>query len=292
MLREAISKGGQQGVGKLPSTIKPLGQATPLTNWAWVTARSTSQSSMKAWYDGLSTRGCKEWWTLNLSEQEIVADSGVRLPPGAMVRCSMGDREGWSGEHNRNMTIAAIWQEKEKSKRTGRKLLRAANMEGLSNQKMQTLDTWCRTQASDSFAIALSEVRRHTGRRKIGQFQAHWSLDQERHAGVGLLLSAEATSQRIGEMQELVKGRILKARFLGDQGVWILLAVYAPQSTDAAALQQFWQAINKEVRQATQPSSGPPTPILIIGDMNATPEEGGRDGRATRGDKALRRTME
>eukprot|EP00661_Eupelagonemidae_sp_cell13_P009089 gene9089-biopygen7669 len=67
-------------------------------------------------------------------------------------------------------------------------------------------------------------------------------------------------------MQELVKGRILKARFLGDRGVWILLAVYAPQSTDTAALQQFWQAINKEALRRTMEQYG----LLDLGPQERT----------------------
>eukprot|EP00661_Eupelagonemidae_sp_cell13_P009610 gene9610-biopygen1692 len=218
----------------------------------------------------------KTWWLLNMSLQEIGSDTGQRLVPGGMIHCALSDEAGWSGEQNKDMRIAIIWRE-ESHKTKGAELLWATNTEGLSNEKMKWLEKWA--DGTGAFAVALSEVRRLTGRRRIGKFQAHWTLDPDKHAGVGLLLSATATSQLIGKPTELMKGRILKVSFAGNQGQWTLLAVYAPQSRDRETSRVCLSALEKEIKQ--HPS------VILLGDFNATPTAEGRDGPATKGDVAL-----
>eukprot|EP00661_Eupelagonemidae_sp_cell13_P017112 gene17112-biopygen12850 len=223
---------------------------------------------------------------MNLSEKEVRAEAGQYLAPGGMIHCATYDGGGWSGESNKEMQMAILWREEQKHI-GGADNIWATNVEGLSQNKMKELEAWVKKEEPEAFAIALSEVKRATGRRRVGSMMAHWSLDKEKRAGVGLLLSTKATLQMVGKVTEVHNGRIVKATFLGQQGQWTLIAVYAPQSHDREASKTFWEKLDKEIQTTRSQQQR----IALVGDFNATPTPEGRDGRPTKGDGALQRLM-
>eukprot|EP00661_Eupelagonemidae_sp_cell13_P007573 gene7573-biopygen9091 len=198
-LRDTIEKRGNQGEGTIPVQIVNPNTNKEFTHWAWFSSPTVSGATLKAWVGGIQ-KGT-EWWLMNISDKEVRGDAGQHLAPGGLIHCATCDDGGWSVESNKEMQMAILWRE-EKTNTQGHEKLWTSNVEGLSQEKMKVLETWVHKEEARTFAIALTEVRRATGRRRVGPMQAHWSLDKERKAGVGLLLSARATIQMLGKIEE------------------------------------------------------------------------------------------
>ena len=195
-------------------------------------------------------------------------------------------QQGWTTEGNQKIDLVVGWEDnKQKKDARGEHDILATNVQCLTNQKINEVEEWLTHQTSGAFLVILSEVRRRTGRRTIAGLQATWSLREDGHAGLGVVLSKLAQSLQMSPMKIIMPGRLCKLQFRGAEQIWELLIAYAPQAKDREELERFWAMIRAEFRAARGK-----TALILMGDMNATPETNGRDGHPTQGDRHLRMT--